>query len=213
MRYYIESDGRIFLVRRGSRFDLPSPDEVPFDIDRIAPLDSSESVWFCVPHLEAHPREWPSKDDVDARDDIEPIVRTAVHASMPRVVVEGLCLRDGKLLLVKGSRGLTLDRWTLPGGFLRFGETPRDGVLRELREELGVEATVEELLDVRAKLGLHTCLHWVMIFFRVRIASDPKPNPDEIAEARFVEIDEAVRLVRDELMRSAIEAVAPRQRI
>lgn len=208
MRYYIESDGRIFLVRRGEILDLPSPSEVPFDIERIAPLRTSESVWFCVPRLHGHPREWSSKDDVPSMDNVTPLVRGAVHATMPRVVVEGVCLREGRILLVKGSRGLTKDRWTLPGGFLRFGESPRDGVLRELREEISVDATVEELIDVRSKLGQNTGLHWSMIFFRVRIDGEPVPNPDEIAEARFVDLDEARALVSDQLMCSAIDMIA-----
>ena len=139
--------------------------------------------------------------------DVTPLVREAVHASMPRVVVEGVCLRQGRILLVKGNRGLTKDRWTLPGGFLRFGESPRDGVLRELREETGVDGKVEELIDVRSRLGRHTCLHWLMLFYRIRIDGEPEPNPDEIAEARFVDLDEARTLVSDELMRHTIESI------
>lgn len=208
MRYYIESDGRIYLVAREGLLDLPSPGEVPFEVDRIAPLREDESIWFCVPRLDAHPHGWPSKDEVPSMRDVALAVREAVHATMPRVVVEGVCLRDGRILLVKGSRGLTEGRWTLPGGFLRFGETPREGVVRELEEEVGVHATVEELLDVSSKLGLHTGLHWIMVFCRVRFDGEPHPNPDEIAEARFVDLEEARSLVSDALMCHAIEAIA-----
>ena len=208
MRYYIETDGRMFLVDRGETLDLPSPAEVPFDIERIAPLPTAEPVWFCVPRFDGHPREWPSKDDVPSMDNVAPLVRDAVHATMPRVVVEGVCLREGRVLLVRGNRGLTKDRWTFPGGFLRFGESPRVGVLRELHEEIGVDATIEELIDVRSRLGRHTCLHWIMVFYRVRFDGEPMPNPDEIAEARFVDLDEARALVTDELMCSAIETIA-----
>lgn len=206
-RYYVESDGRIFLVHRGETRDLPSPDEIPFDVEPIAPLRTTKPVWFSVPRLDGHPRDWPSKDDVPWMPDVTPLVREAVHASMPRVVVEGVCLRQGRILLVKGNRGLTKDRWTLPGGFLRFGESPRDGVLRELREETGVDGKVEELIDVRSRLGRHTCLHWLMLFYRIRIDGEPEPNPDEIAEARFVDLDEARTLVSDELMRHTIESI------
>jgi len=209
-RHYVESDGRIYLVRRGGILDLPAPDEVPFDVERVAPLRLDGSIWFCVPRLDGHPHDWPSKDDIVSMEGVAPIVRIAIHATMPRVVVEGICARDGKLLLVKGNRGLTENRWTLPGGFLRFGETPRAGILRELKEEIGVDGTVEELLDVRARVGAHTGLHWIMVFYRVRIAGEPAPNPDEIAETRFVDLDEASSLVSDEMMRCAIEAIEAR---
>jgi ADP-ribose pyrophosphatase YjhB (NUDIX family) len=207
-RCYVESDGRIYLVGRGENLDLPSPAEIPFNIEQIALLRTAEPVWFCVPDLAGHPLHWPSKDDVPSMDNVTPLVRDAVHATMPRVVVEGVCLRGEQILLVKGNRGLTKDRWTLPGGFLRFGESPRDGVLRELREEIGVHATIEELLNVHSKLGQHTCLHWTMIFYRVRIAGELTPNPDEIAEARFVDLDEACTLVSDKLMCNVIKTIA-----
>ncbi|UCF10974.1 MAG: NUDIX hydrolase, partial [Candidatus Bipolaricaulota bacterium] len=80
---------------------------------------------------------------------------------MPRVVVEGLCMRaDRSLLLVKGSRGYTAGRWSLPGGFLRFGERPEEGMARELREELGVAGRVGRLLLSTARLGVRSRLHW-----------------------------------------------------
>ena len=205
MRYYIETDGRIYLVRRGERLDLPEPGEIPFDIDRIAPLSGEKELWFCVPHLDRHPNEWPSKDDVSRMPEVTPEVRAAVHATMPRVVVEGIHLReDGKVLIVQGNRGLTEGRWTLPGGFLRFGESPEEGVLRELHEEIGVNARVEEWLTTRSKLGQHTQLHWIMLFFRVAFDGEPHPNPDEIAETRYVTPSEAADLLQDPAMAKVV---------
>lgn len=210
-KYYVETDGKVFLVRRGGSYDLPDPFDVPFEVEEVAPLGTGEPVTFCAPYLEAHPHAWLGKDDVVSMRDVAPRVREAIHATMPRVVVEGVCLRDGRVLLVKGSRGLTKDRWALPGGFLRFGESPYDGVLRELHEEVGVDGSVEGLLDVRSKLGEKTRTHWVMILYRVRIHGEPRGNPDEISEVRFVPLADACALVSDELMRGALEALAAAQ--
>ena len=204
MRCYVESDGRVFLVRRDGRLDLPFQEEVPFHVERIAPLGLDEDVWFCVAQLDAHPNEWPSKDDVATAPNVAARVRAAVHATMPRVVVEGLCLEDGKILLVLGNRGLTKNRWTLPGGFLRFGETPQEGILREIREEICVEAKIKDLFATSAKLGEHTHLHWIMLFYRVAIEGTPLPNPDEIAQVRFVPIDEAISLLHDREMADVV---------
>lgn len=61
--------------------------------------------------------------------------------------VHGLVLTPaGEVVLVR----LTYGRgWHLPGGGLKRGEAPRDGVVRELREEIGLRtwAALHELSD------------------------------------------------------------------
>jgi len=207
MRYYIETDGRVFLVNRGGTFGLPARDEIPFPIEEIAPLATDPPVMFATPQLPRFPREWPSKDELASTNAATPLIRAAVHASMPRVVVEGIAIQDGNVLLVKGSRGLTEGRWSLPGGFVRFGESPAAGLVREVREELRVEASIDELVDVRAKLGEISRLHWIMVFYRITIDGAPNPDPDEIAEARFFPLEEAKELVSDSLMRAVLSSL------
>ncbi|MCD6495428.1 NUDIX hydrolase [Candidatus Bipolaricaulota bacterium] len=108
------------------------------------------------------------------------------------------------ILLVKGSRGLTEGRWSLPGGFLRFGEGPQEGLLREMREELRVEGRIKSFLDVRAKLGETSRLHWIMLFYRISLSGVLDPDPDEIAEARYFPLQQAATLVSDGLMRQVL---------
>jgi ADP-ribose pyrophosphatase YjhB (NUDIX family) len=103
---------------------------------------------------------------------------------------------------------LTKNRWTLPGGFIRFGEGPVDGLLREIREELGVHAEIFDLLAVHSKLGEHTLLHWIQFFYRVTLVGEIAPDPDEIAEARFFELNEGARLLADPLMSDVIASLA-----
>ncbi len=208
MRYYIETDGKVYLIERNGLLDLPKREEIPFPFTEIAPLATSEPVLFCSPRLPRHPHEWPGKDELASLPAVTPLVREAIHAGMPRVVVEGICLKGGKILLVKGSRGLTKGRWSLPGGFLRFGETPQEGLLRELKEELGVGGRIESLLDIKGKLGSESRLHWVMIFYQVSLEGELHPDPDEIAEATYFPLEKARYLGIDDLMRDAVSSIA-----
>jgi len=207
LRYYIESDGRVFLVEREGLLDLPVPGEVLFPIEPVAPL-VGDDVWYCVPMLDRHPHAWYDKDELPTAPTVSPQVRSAVHATMPRIVVEGLCTRKERILLVKGNRGLTEGRWTLPGGFLRFGETPEACVLREIEEEVGVTGTITAFVGVRSKLGTRSRLHWTLLFYRVAIEGTPQPNPDEIAEARFVSPAQAEEMLFDETMGSILRELA-----
>ncbi len=208
MHYYLESDGKVFVIDRDGSLDLPLRDEIPFGFDEIGPLSASEPVVFCVPSLTGFPREWRGKDELAACDNASSLLREAIHASMPRVVVEGIVIDRGEILLVKGSRGLIEGRWSLPGGFLRFGEDPQHGLLREIREELRVDGRVESFISVKAKLGEQSLLHWIMFFYRVSLAGSADPDPDEIAEARFFPLAKAVDLPADGLMRQVIAAIA-----
>jgi ADP-ribose pyrophosphatase YjhB (NUDIX family) len=58
---------------------------------------------------------------------------------MPRV--QAIVVRDGRVLMVRHREGGE-EYWCLPGGRPETGETPEEGVLRELREECNVEGIV-----------------------------------------------------------------------
>jgi 8-oxo-dGTP diphosphatase len=61
-------------------------------------------------------------------------------------VAAGLISRRGRLLVLQRHREEKLFplRWEFPGGKLQRGETPRQALRRELREELGIRARVGE---------------------------------------------------------------------
>lgn len=59
-----------------------------------------------------------------------------------RIVVVGAALLDGgRLLAARRSAPAELaGRWEVPGGKVEAGERPEDALVRELREELGIDA-------------------------------------------------------------------------
>jgi 8-oxo-dGTP diphosphatase len=58
-------------------------------------------------------------------------------------IVAGVIESDGKLLVCQRRRGSAFElMWEFPGGKLQGGENPVQGLRRELREELGVEAEI-----------------------------------------------------------------------
>jgi 8-oxo-dGTP pyrophosphatase MutT (NUDIX family) len=61
--------------------------------------------------------------------------------------VSAVVLHEGRVLLTERPDG----RWTVPSGILEPGEQPAVAVVRELREETGVETEVLSLVDVVAQ--------------------------------------------------------------
>ena len=61
------------------------------------------------------------------------------------VIARGVCVQDGKILLCRAKGGATT---YLPGGHIEFGETGRQALVREVKEELGVDAETGAFLGV-----------------------------------------------------------------
>ena len=100
-------------------------------------------------------------------------------------------MEDGKALLTVRAREPEKGRLDLPGGFLEVGEHPVDGLVREVREELGVEV---EVFEPPILLATHTYgpdgQYVLAIGFRARIAGG-EPNPtDDVAEIRWISPEE-----------------------
>jgi ADP-ribose pyrophosphatase YjhB (NUDIX family) len=83
---------------------------------------------------------------------IEGIFATGAGHPTPKVDVRAAVVLSGAILLVRErSDGL----WTLPGGWADPGETPSESVVREVREEAGVEVRAVKLIALydRARQG------------------------------------------------------------
>lgn len=62
--------------------------------------------------------------------------------------VGALVIDGGKVLLVRRTREPFKGYWDIPGGFLEAGEHPEEGVVREVREETGLEVKPTEILGI-----------------------------------------------------------------
>jgi 8-oxo-dGTP diphosphatase len=75
------------------------------------------------------------------------IPRMSEH--FPLLVTAGVVFRDGCILVARRKTGSHLEGlWEFPGGKLKPNEAPEESLIREFREELGVEIRVGRILDV-----------------------------------------------------------------
>lgn len=110
------------------------------------------------------------------------------------IVASAFIHKDGKLLMAKRAATETFlpNHFELPGGKVEFGETPVEALIREIKEELGVEVTVGEVIDVFS-YGVGADTHDVEIDYFATLV-DPNAtinlNPDDHSEYRWVEENE-----------------------
>lgn len=65
------------------------------------------------------------------------------------LVVAAVIFDRNRVLVTQRKAGAHLaGAWEFPGGKVEPGEDPKDALVRELREELGIESTVGDIVDV-----------------------------------------------------------------
>lgn len=87
--------------------------------------------------------------------------------------------------------------WTLPGGGLELEERAEDAVIREVREECGIDCIPGRLVYVREFIDEDNDRHYVELFFlaeadsyEVSAGLDPELEEQYIMEARFLNRNE-----------------------
>lgn len=101
--------------------------------------------------------------------------------------VAAIVLRDNKVLLARHTYGSGQGKLIIPGGYLKYNETPEDAVKREVLEETGI--TVEPLDIVGIRFNLKD---WYVIFTARYICGKAQSDGYENNEVVWLDIEDAV---------------------
>ena len=112
-----------------------------------------------------------------------------------------------KVLLVKRGGEPYKGKWALPGGFLRNDETAKEGALRELREETGLEASAVGELGVFSDPSRDPRERVITIAFYALVKPSEVEGGDDADEAAWFSIDELPELAFDhaDIINAALE--------
>jgi 8-oxo-dGTP diphosphatase len=100
-----------------------------------------------------------------------------------RIVVAAAIVLDGRVLGARRTAPPALaGQWELPGGKVEPGESERDALVRECREELGMEVAVGELLGT-SEIGPDLLLR---VYLTEHLIGFPEPRLDH-DETRWFE--------------------------
>ncbi len=106
------------------------------------------------------------------------------------VAQKAFIVEDGKVLM---CRAFGFTRWDFPGGRIHREENPHEGLLREVKEELGVEIEIKRPFSVSVTDDTPNGMPRYFILFEAFL-KDPGAEfvlaPDEIEEIRWVSLED-----------------------
>ena len=149
-------------------------------------------------------------------DTNEQINLNAHYTGMLRVRVCGILIEDKKILLVR-HQGIAgkYNLWSPPGGGLTYGEKIKDCLVREFREETGLEINPKRFYFLQE--FLNEPLHALELFFEVEVlggelktGSDPELGSDaqliqEVAFKTLAEIQQDKEAIPHQIFEDLID--------
>ena len=114
----------------------------------------------------------------------------------PIIGVGAVIVNCGRLVLVKRGAEPALGKWSFPGGAVELGEAVRDAVIRETKEECGldVELVEDTPMDAYDILTLDKTgslrYHYVLLQFLVRPKHGKLEPTSDVTDARWVSFEE-----------------------
>lgn len=101
--------------------------------------------------------------------------------------VTGVVIRENKVLLARHTYGGGKGMLIIPGGYVNFGETPQDALIREYLEETKVVVKPISIIGIR--FNMHD---WYIAFRAEYVSGEASSDNDENSEVLWVNVEDAL---------------------
>ena len=125
---------------------------------------------------------------------------------IPSLTTDAIVLRKHKddefhdILLVTRGHEPFAGRLAFPGGFVNYGEDPKDGCIRELKEETNLDGKGIKLLTVAGNPKRDPRRHVVSIVYIVSADPDAEPKGgDDAKDAKFYDLREIIKTQKNKM--------------
>lgn len=112
------------------------------------------------------------------------------YPKRPIFGVGAIVFKGNDVLLIKRGRPPGKGNWSLPGGAVELGESAKAALVREVREETGLEVAPEKLIAVVDIIGRDgdgaVRHHYAVADYRCQVQGGTLKAGGDAAEARWV---------------------------
>jgi len=115
----------------------------------------------------------------------------------PKLTVDGIIIKDEKILLVKRKNDPFKGKWALPGGFVEYGEKTDDAAVREVFEETGLKTTIDKLIAVYSDPNRDPRGHTITVVYKLDIKGGELKSGDDASDAKFFDVNQLPELSFD----------------
>ena len=108
----------------------------------------------------------------------------------PLVGVGGVVVHENRVLLVQRGREPLKGQWSIPGGLIDVGESLREAVIREVKEETGLDVEPVELVELLDRIyreGEKVRYHYVIADYLCRVTGGALGAASDADAVRWVE--------------------------
>lgn len=116
-------------------------------------------------------------------------VHAASDFKVPLLAVDGLVLRNGKLVAIRRRYDPYQGQLCLPGGMVEYGETVEEAVVREVREETGLVTTVEGLVGVYSSPDRDPRGHVISLAFALHATGGSLRSGSDAADVDLLDVE------------------------
>jgi 8-oxo-dGTP diphosphatase len=115
----------------------------------------------------------------------------------PKLTVDGVILKNEKILLIKRGNHPFKGKWALPGGFVEYGEKTEDAVIREVFEETGLKTIINQLVGVYSDPKRDPRGHTITIVYNLEIRGGKIESSGDACDIKFFNISKLPKLSFD----------------
>ena len=140
-----------------------------------------------------------------AKDDISKEIESKFGNHL-RVRVNGILIEDNKLLMVKHLMGDGKILWSVPGGGMHYGTNAEQNLIREFKEETGLNVKIRKYLFVHEYLDppLHAMEHFFSLKSTggsLKLGEDPELSKEFqiLSEMAWMSLEDIRSLPQDSL--------------